>query len=172
MQRTSSPTLTNTTQPNPGVGGDAPIVYPLTLHHPSPAYSCCSLLLYRVSWHHDAESGQFLKVCCRILSFSCPLPIAHWSSCPILNPQFYNITDGSAWKLFHWSKFASTFFRPWMSTHRLRNMIFNECLSYEKNVLSSVDTHTTQAQSIIHTLGFLIPLRKKAITRECRQQGK
>ena len=73
MQRTSSPTLTNTTQPNPGVGGDAPIVYPLTPQHPSPAYSCCSLLLYRVSWHHDAEGGQFLKVCCRILSFSCPL---------------------------------------------------------------------------------------------------
>ena len=56
-----------------------------------------------------------------------------------------------------------------MSTHHLRNMIFNECLSYEKNVLSSVDTHTTQAQSIIHMLGFVIPLRKKAITRECRQ---
>ena len=33
MQRTSSPTLTNTTQPNPGVGGDAPIVYPTP--HPS-----------------------------------------------------------------------------------------------------------------------------------------
>ena len=36
-----------------------------------------------------------------------------------------------------------------MSVHHLRNVIFNECLSYEKNVLSSVDTHTTQAQSII-----------------------
>ena len=59
-----------------------------------------------------------------------------------------------------------------MSVHHLRNVILNECLSYEKNVLSSVDTHTTQAQSIIHMLGFLIPLRKKAITRECRQQGK
>ena len=49
-----------------------------------------------------------------------------------------------------------------MSDHHLRNVIFNECLSYEKNVLSSVDTHTTQAQSIIHMLGFLFSSEKES----------